>query len=422
MKSRYLLGAGAALALALGGAEANAQFAWMGGPYPVTWYIGPEGGWTSLPNQRVTNTTSVPFRVDTVGGPSAGPFFNSFGTGSARYNSGFNVGVRGGLQYGPLRLEEEYSYRHNGLSQFTTFYGPGFNNLFTGNFNTNSIMTNAIYDFTLGWPITPHVGFGIGAVNSNTSISLSPTTIPASASPTGALFFKTPGTGAGCPPVCPATLPATIGGTFLKGNTWQFGYQAIVGFRYDINPLLAFDLDYRYLASTEPTYQNKGVFPLPNNPGLLPPNAVRFKQGYNTNNIVASLTMKFGAPPPAPPPPAPPAPPPPPVHQVFLVFFDWDKYNITPEGQRIIQLAAQHYQAGGRVQIQVTGFTDTTGSAGYNQRLSERRANAVAAALERLGVARSDMVVSGRGMNDLRVPTPPGVREPQNRRVEIVFP
>jgi len=137
---------------------------------------------------------------------------------------------------------------------------------------------------------------------------------------------------------------------------------------------------------------------------------VKYKSGYNTNNIVASLTMKFGA------------PPPPPTHQVFLVFFDWDKYNITPEGQRIIALAADHYKAGGRVQLTVTGFTDTTGSASYNQRLSERRANAVAAALEHLGVPRSDMVVSGRGMNDLRVPTPPGVREPQNRRVEIVFP
>ena len=72
--------------------------------------------------------------------------------------------------------------------------------------------------------------------------------------------------------------------------------------------------------------------------------------------------------------------------------------------------------------LQVTGYTDLSGSAGYNQRLSERRANAVAAALERLGVARGDMVVAGRGMNDPRVPTPPGVREPQNRRVEIVFP
>ena len=220
----------------------------------------------------------------------------------------------------------------------------------------------------------------------------------------------------------PAALPATVGGTFLKGSSWNFGYQAIGGFRYDINPLLAFDVDYRYLSTTEPTLTNKGTFPLPNNPGLLAPGLVKYKTGYNTHNIVASLTMKFGAPPPAPPPPAPPAPPPPPTHQVYLVFFDWDKYNITPEGQQIIQLAANQYRSGGRVTLQVTGYTDTSGSAGYNQRLSERRANAVAAALERLGVPRSDMVVAGRGENDLRVPTPKGVREPQNRRVEIVFP
>ena len=420
MKNRYLLGAGAALAVALGSVGANAQFAWLGGPYPLTYYVGPEGGWTSLSNQR-TNITTTPFRVDTVGGTSPGPFFSNF-TGSARYDSGFNAGARLGLQWGPLRVEEEYSYRHNGLSQFTSFYntiGAG-NNAFTGNRNTNSIMTNFIYDFgtlLFNWPFTPHIGFGIGALNNVDSVSLNSISIPSTASPTGALFFKTPGGG-----VFPAQLPATVGGTFLKSNTWNFGYQPIVGFRYDINPLLAFDLDYRYVASTSSTVRNRGVFPFPGSPGLLAPGLVRYSTGYNTNKIVASLTMKFGAPPPAPPPPAPPAPPPPPTHQVFLVFFDWDKYNITPEGMRIIQLAAQHYQAGGRVQIQVTGFTDTTGSAGYNQRLSERRANAVAAALERLGVARSDMLVSGRGMNDLRVPTPPGVREPQNRRVEIVFP
>jgi OmpA-OmpF porin, OOP family len=415
MKSRYLLGAGAALAVALGCAEANAQFAWMGmgGPYPVLWYIGPEGGWTSLSNQR-TDITTPPFNLSTTG-PNTGPFFDKF-TGSARYSSGFNAGARGGIQWGPLRIEEEYSYNHNGLSSFSSFYSNIGANVTSGNRNTNSLMTNFIYDFTLGWPVSPHIGFGVGAVNNVDSVSLGSISIPSTASPTGLLFVNTPaGTGV-------AKLPATIGGTFLQGNTWNFGYQAIAGIRYDINPLLAFDIDYRYLSSTQPTFANKGVFPVPNSPGFFAPILTRYTSGYNTQNIVASITMKFGAPPPAPPPPAPPAPPPPPVHQVFLVFFDWDKYNITPEGMRIIQLAAQHYQAGGRVQIQVTGYTDTTGSAGYNQRLSERRANAVAAALERFGVARNDMVVSGRGMNDLRVPTPPGVREPQNRRVEIVFP
>src|ERR1700747_1341445 len=415
MKSRYLLGAGAALAVAFGCAEANAQFAWLGGPYPVTYYVGPEGGWTSLANQKDTITT-VPFRVDTgVVVPPNGPFFSNF-NGSARYNSGFNAGGRLGIQYGPLRVEEEYSYRHNRLSSFGAFFIPRSNSLFQGQRNTNAIMTNFIYDFTIGWPVTPHIGFGIGALENVDSISLNPVTLA------GLPRTTVSGPG-GVIGVIGATTPfpnPTLGGTFLKQSTWNFGYQAIAGFRYDINPLLAFDLDYRYLARTDPTFTNKGVAPFP--PFGLPPGTVKYKSGYNTQNIVASLTMKFGAPPPAPPPPAPPAPPPPPTHQVYLVFFDWDKYNITPEGQQIIQLAANQYRSGGRVTLQVTGYTDTSGSAGYNQRLSERRANAVAAALERLGVPRSDMVVAGRGQNDLRVPTPPGVREPQNRRVEIAFP
>jgi OmpA-OmpF porin, OOP family len=415
MKSRYLISAGAALAVAFGCAEANAQFAFMGGPYPTLFYVGPEGGWTSLSNQR-DQIRTTPFRVDSglgLGGAN-GPFFSNF-NGSARYNSGFNAGGRLGLQYGPWRVEEEYSYRHNGLSSFGGFFNPGGTNAFSGERVTHSIMTNVIYDFTIGWPVTPHIGFGIGAVDNVDSISLNTVTLNG----LGLTTVSGPGgvlgrIGAGTPFPNP-----TLGGTFLKGSQWNFGYQAIVGVRYDINPLLAFDLDYRYLATTSPTFTNKGVAPFP--PFGFPPSTVRYNSGYNTQNIVASLTMKFGAPP-APPPPAPPAPPPPPTHQVYLVFFDWDKYNITPEGQQIIQLAANQYRSGGRVTLQVTGYTDTSGSAGYNQRLSERRANAVAAALERLGVPRSDMVVAGRGENDLRVPTPNGVREPQNRRVEIVFP
>jgi OmpA-OmpF porin, OOP family len=404
MKTRYLLSAGVVLAMAFGCAEANAQFAFLGGRYPISYYVGPEGGWTSLQDHNDVVTTP-PFNVN---GNPAGPFFNSFSF-KEKFNSGFNAGARAGIQWGPIRVEEEYSYRHNGLSSFA---GIG-NSLFTGNRNTNSIMTNFIYDFTLGWPVSPHVGFGVGAVNTVDSVSLSPVALSNGGNPTGAFTAFTP---AG-----PFAIPkGTYGGTFLKSNTWNFGYQGIVGIRYDINPLLAFDLDYRYLATTNSTVNNRGVFPLP---GLgFPPSTTRYKSGYSTNNIVASLTMKFGAPPPAPPPPAPPAPPPPPVHQVYLVFFDWDKYNITPEGAQILQLAANQYKSGGRVQLQVTGYTDLSGSASYNQRLSERRANAVAAALERLGVPRSDMVVTGRGMNDPRVPTAPGVREPQNRRVEIVFP
>jgi OOP family OmpA-OmpF porin len=123
---------------------------------------------------------------------------------------------------------------------------------------------------------------------------------------------------------------------------------------------------------------------------------------------------------PPPPPPVAAAPPPPPPPPVYLVFFDWNSAVVGPGGREIIGQAANAYRAGSPVTLQVTGFTDTSGSADYNQRLSVRRANAVAAVLAQDGVPPGSMVVTGRGENDLRVPTPDGVREPQNRRVEIV--
>ena len=103
-----------------------------------------------------------------------------------------------------------------------------------------------------------------------------------------------------------------------------------------------------------------------------------------------------------------------------MVFFDWDAHSITPAGVQVIRRAADQYKAGGHVRLEVSGYTDLSGSAAYNERLSERRANAVADALARLGVPRSEMAVSGRGTDSPRIPTAPGVREPQDRRVEIV--
>jgi outer membrane protein OmpA-like peptidoglycan-associated protein len=146
----------------------------------------------------------------------------------------------------------------------------------------------------------------------------------------------------------------------------------------------------------------------------------RISDGVHTAKL--GLNFRFAVPAAVVAPPPPPPPPPPPARQVFLVFFDWDKDTITRDGRAIIQAAANAWRAGANVTIQVTGYTDASGSPGYNQRLSERRANNVANALGAAGVPRAAMVVSGRGMNDQRVPTAPGVREPQNRRVEIVFP
>ena len=135
--------------------------------------------------------------------------------------------------------------------------------------------------------------------------------------------------------------------------------------------------------------------------------------------LLCSLLALAACAQPAPPPPPPPSPPPPPEHN-FTVFFDWDKANLTPEAQQIIEAAAGTFKAGPPVPVQVVGHTDTSGSKEFNQKLSERRAQNVAGALSAAGVPQSAMTVTGVGQTDLKVPTPDGVREPQNRRTEII--
>jgi outer membrane protein OmpA-like peptidoglycan-associated protein len=138
--------------------------------------------------------------------------------------------------------------------------------------------------------------------------------------------------------------------------------------------------------------------------------------------LLCSLLALVACAQPAPPPPvaaAPPPPPPPPPEHNFTVFFDWDRANITSEGRQIVDAAAATYRAGPGP-VQVTGHTDTSGSAAFNQKLSVRRAQNVAAVLAQSGVPQDQMNVTGVGENDLKVPTPDGVREAQNRRTEII--
>jgi hypothetical protein len=113
-------------------------------------------------------------------------------------------------------------------------------------------------------------------------------------------------------------------------------------------------------------------------------------------------------------------PPPPPVQTTsFMVFFDWDRSDISPVAMNTIRQAADAYRTTGSSSITATGHTDTSGPASYNRALSLRRANAVRDALTQQGVPATAISVVGRGEDDLLVPTPDGVREPQNRRVVI---
>ncbi len=125
--------------------------------------------------------------------------------------------------------------------------------------------------------------------------------------------------------------------------------------------------------------------------------------------------------PPAPPPiaAAPPPPPAPDYVKTFMVFFDFDKSNLTPEAQQAVAEAVRTAKDNGPVRIVVTGHTDTVGTFAYNQALSERRAMSVKNAMVAGGLEASMIVTQGKSFSEPLVATGPGIREPQNRRAVI---
>ena len=137
----------------------------------------------------------------------------------------------------------------------------------------------------------------------------------------------------------------------------QFAYQGIVGLGWNVDRNFRINLDGRYYGTTSPG-------------------------AYQNNNITAmlGLTYKFGqpetvaAPAPAPAAVAPPS---------FMVFFDWDRSNLSAQALTTIKQAADAYKTKGNARVTATGHTDTSGPDAYNMALSLRRANTVKDALVR---------------------------------------
>lgn len=123
--------------------------------------------------------------------------------------------------------------------------------------------------------------------------------------------------------------------------------------------------------------------------------------------------------------PPPPAPAPAPVSRVkedsrsYLVFFDFDKYNLTEDALQVLSNLFTNTKDSQAVQYTVTGHADRSGSDAYNMKLSERRANAVKQELQRLGTPAPSVSLDWKGEREPLVQTDDGIKEPQNRRAEI---
>ena len=113
------------------------------------------------------------------------------------------------------------------------------------------------------------------------------------------------------------------------------------------------------------------------------------------------------------------APAPPPEIRQFMLFFDFDKSQLTVEGRRIVADAVVAAKNTGMARITVVGHTDRVGTMRYNQALSERRALAVKTEMVRFGMNAGNITITGRSFLDPLVQTGPGIREPQNRRAVI---
>ena len=178
-----------------------------------------------------------------------------------------------------------------------------------------------------------------------------------------------------------------------------FAYQGIIGLGWNVDTNFRVNIDGRYYGTSNPTVNG---------------------QTWTNNNfsIMLGLQLKFGASAPPPPPPPPPMVAPP----SFMVFFDWDRSNLSQQALTTIQQAANAFKAKGSARITATGHTDTSGPESLQHgavAASRQRGQGRAGAQRRAGPGDHGRR-HGREAG-LLVPTGDNVREPQNRRVEIVI-
>jgi OOP family OmpA-OmpF porin len=187
----------------------------------------------------------------------------------------------------------------------------------------------------------------------------------------------------------------------VKDSDWVPAVQGLVGATYRLSQHWDLALNYRYLHMADPEFKEFTANDMELKKHTL---TLGFRYGYNE-------------------PPAPPAEPPvvvpPPAPKQFIVFFGYNKCNITAEADAVLSEAASAAKSSGSASVRIVGHTDTSGSNAYNQKLSECRANAAKTNLVGKGVSEGSISSSGKGETELMVQTGDGVKEPQNRRATI---
>lgn len=354
-----------------------------------SWYVGAQAGANLVQNELFDITR--PGTAGTVVDDGI----------RVRHEIGYDVGGTIGYDFGFFRAEFEVAYKDNNLDVVTIEQAIPAIRLSQGNVavpalgvNTDaadgnarvlSFMANGLFDFGgQGSDVGGFIGGGAGIARVQHS----------------------------------QYQLAKFGNTFIDDSDTGFAWQVLAGVYKPITDHVDIGLKYRF-------------FNVPN-VNTFTTNGLETETRYRSHSLMLTLAYNFfepEAPPPPPPAPTPaptpaPLPPCPPAAVTpgpFLVFFDWDRSLITAEAAQILDRAAEQYAATGQTSVALAGHADKSGKDDYNVKLSQRRADAVKAYLATKGVPDTSIVTEAFGESRPLVDTADGVREPQNRRVEITF-